>query len=567
MKKLLLGLAFFAMLIPHCLFAQVKSYVCVVRQQYYQEHVDLLKGISKELKDEGYNTYSKAVDSYLDGGFGSGFVWVAQDGSNYIITNRHVVSQAATASVEFEDDATGKITKYENLKVIVTDDDIDIAILAFADGEKPFKSGLKLYEGTLKDGQEVWSAGFPGLGSDPIWQFGKGTVTNARARIKDLIDPEVSTIIQHSAQVDSGNSGGPLLVASGKDYLVAGINTWKASYRDSTNFSIPAGLIKTMLARINGEGAATVQDRAAKFAAELNKSDSDYTSIVNFISYHKAAVDGYEDFNSVLKFAPTSIRSYISDIFSYNPAEGLRYAVAYQLYKKYGSSSSKSFAYKSEVKDSTDSSSISVSFTSGEGEEQTSFTTTWINEHGLWRMDASAKEETEESEGKSKSKKNKGSKSSGGSLSFGGIDGLESVIIKAGIEMPLSEQNKTFGGEFIYFIDYNMIGVALGVYKLDNGVENNLGFQMGGLVRIPLDFNIFTASPYIEAGTSGAISMDFHPMMNVFYEAGINIAFDTPYNFYPGLGIAYKGRKYFKFQESTFDGSVNSVLIYLTIGF
>ena len=567
MKKLVMGALFAFLLLPGILFAQVKSYVGVVRQQYYSEHVDLLKTISKELKDEGYNTYSKAVDSYLDGGFGSGFVYVAPDGTNYIITNRHVVSQAASATVEFEDDSTGAITKYENLKVVVTDDDIDIAILAFADGAKPFKSGLKFYEGNLSDGQEVWSAGFPGLGNDPIWQFGKGTVTNARARIKDLLDPEVSTIIQHSAQVDSGNSGGPLLVANGKDYLVAGINTWKAAYRDSTNFSIPASLIKTMLAKVNGEGAATVEDRAAKFAAALNKSDNDFTSIVNFISYHKAAVDGYTDFNSVLKFAPTSVRSYISDVFSYNPAEGLRYATAYQMFKKYGSTSSKTYAYKSEVKDNTDD-SVVVAFTSGEGDEenQKTFETTWIKEHGLWRIDANAKEEEAKDE-KSKSKKSEKKSGSGKGISFDGLWSPETMNIKVDFELPLSGQSNVFGGELQYFTS-EFFGFGIQVTQISNPVEKTkLGFGLSGIGRIPLSFNTFILAPYAEAGYSMAGLGTFDMQLSVSYEAGLACTFDFGSTVYPGLGIAYRGRKFIPFMDKIFTGTTSALLIYASIGF
>lgn len=83
-----------------------------------------------------------------------------------VVTNRHVVQNALTANVSFENE----------------------------------------------DGTEVWSAGFPGLGGKPMWQLGKGTITNASAKIKELIAPNISTIIQHSAEVDAGNSGGPLLL-------------------------------------------------------------------------------------------------------------------------------------------------------------------------------------------------------------------------------------------------------------------------------------------------------------------------------------------------------------------
>ncbi len=562
MKKLALGLVLLAGLIPSVLFAQVKSYVGIVRQQYYTEHVDLLKKMSKELKDEGYNTYSKAVDSYLDGGFGSGFVWVAADGTNYIITNRHVVAQAATATVEFEDDATGEITKYENLKVVLTDDDIDIAILAFADGAKPFKSGLKFYDGTLKDGQEVWSAGFPGLGNEPVWQFGKGTVTNARAKIKELLDPEISTIIQHSAQVDSGNSGGPLLIASGKDYVVVGINSWKAFYRDSTNFAIPASVIKKMTDRIGGKETVTIEDRASKFAMALSKTDGEYTSLVNFISFHKAAVDGLEDFNSVLKFAPTSVRSYISEAFSYDPAEGLRYAIAYQMYKKYGSSSSKTYSYKSEVKEATDD-SVTVVFTSGEGDDAKSFETTWIKEHGLWRIDASAKaEDAKDEKGKSKEKKS----GSGKGLGFEGLWAPDTVVLKVDFELPMSTQSNAFGGEFQFFTsDYLGLGVV--VTQISNPFETKLGFGIDGIVRLPLSFSRFIIAPYAEAGYNMAGLGTFDVQLSIFYEAGLACTFDFNSTIYPGLGVAFRGRKFLDFMDNKYTGNTSAIIFYASLGF
>lgn len=562
MKKFLLGSLAALLLLPGLAFAQVKSYIGVVRQQYYSEYVDMFKKMSKELKDEGYNTYSKSIDGYLEGGFGSGFVWVAKDGTNYVITNRHVVAQAETASIEFEDDTTGEITKYEGLKVIATDDDIDIAILAFKDGEKPFKKGLELSQKALTDGQEVWSAGFPGLGNDPVWQFGKGTVTNARARIKELLDPEVSTIIQHSAQVDSGNSGGPLLIASGKDYLVVGINTWKASYRDSTNFAIPASVIQKMLDGLSNSQTSSAEDRAFKLAKALGDSSQSFTSIVNFISYHKASVEGQKELESVLRFAPTSVRSTISEIFSYNPAEGLRYACAYQLFKKYGSTEDKTYSYKTEVTDSSDE-KMTITFTSGEGEDAKSFETAWIKEHGLWRLDSTEKAE-EESDDKKKEKKKDNSSSA---IRFKGLETIDTAWLKFGYEFPLSNQGKSFGGEFIYFADGTVFGVSLGAYKLDDGTNSKFGYQMGALLRIPLNFDLFVLSPYAEAAVAGAVARDFKPMSNVVYELGVNVTFDTSFSFYPGLGIAFKGRKYFPFQESTFDGKINSLLVYLTIGF
>ncbi|MBO4533610.1 MAG: trypsin-like peptidase domain-containing protein [Treponema sp.] len=562
-KKFLIGLVLLLGLIPQFLFSQVKSYVGVVRQQYYSEYVDMFKAMSKELKDEGYNTYAKSIDGYLEGGFGSGFVWVAPNGTNYIITNRHVVAQAETASVEFEDDATGEITKYEGLKVVATDDDIDIAILAFKDGEKPFKKGLSLSEKALTDGQEVWSAGYPGLGNDPVWQFGKGTVTNARARIKELLDPEVSTIIQHSAQVDSGNSGGPLLIASGKDYLVVGINTWKAAYRDSTNFAIPASVIKKMIDGISSSDKPSVEDRAFKLAKALGDSSQNYTSIVSFISYHKAAVDGQTDLESILRFAPTSIRSTISEIFNYNPAEGLRYACAYQLFKKYGSTEDKTYSYKTEVKESG-AEKTSITFTSGEEENPKTFETVWIQEHGLWRLDVNEAEAEEESKN-SKDKKKK-EKKSGGVVGFSPLSPLETFVIKIDIELPLTGQDKSFGGE-LQFYTSELVGFGVVLTQVSNEVKNTFAVGLSGILRVPLAISSFVITPYAEVGYNMAGLGTFDVQLSVLYEAGLGVSFDIGSTFYPGLGVAYRGRKFMDFMDDSFTGTTSAVLIYISLGF
>ena len=572
MKKLFLGIVLVSMLIPSLVFAQVKSYVGVVRQQYYQEYIDLFKSMSKQLKDEGYNTYSKAIDGYLEGGFGSGFIWIAPDGTNYIITNRHVVSQAESASVEFEDENSGEITKYEGLKVVATDDDIDIAILAFKDGEKPFKKGLKLSEAALKDGQEVWSAGYPGLGSEPVWQFGKGTVTNARARIKDLLDPEISSIIQHSAQVDSGNSGGPLLVMNKNEYQVVGINTWKAVYRDSTNFAIPAAIIKKMIDGISSPEAVTADERAQKLAKVLSDKTQSYTALVNFISYHKAAVDGQKDFESVLRFAPTSIRSQISDAFGYDPAEGLRYACAYQLFKKYGATDDKPRAYKTEIVESTDE-KVTIRFKSGEepkeGEEAddknlVEFSISWIKEHGLWRVDAGV-QEPEKEEAKDGKKKNKKEKKSG-EISFAGISSLDNVWVKVAVEFPTNGAvDKAFGGEMVVFIE-DIIGMSVGGYKVPVQGKSKFSMQMGAVARLPLYFGSFTVAPFVQGGVSMSMFSGFEPALCVTYEGGIHFCFDTSFSFYPGVGVSYKFRQYRPFMESTYSGKDSFVSVFITFG-
>ena len=135
MKKFIIASA--AFLFCSLAFAQVKNYVGIARQKYSDAQIKFLEDFRDKLQNRGYNSYAEYVDSYLKGGFGSAFVYVDKDGQNYIVTNRHVVSQAASVSLEFEkDDAS--LAKYDNLYVLVTDDDIDLAILRFENNANYF---------------------------------------------------------------------------------------------------------------------------------------------------------------------------------------------------------------------------------------------------------------------------------------------------------------------------------------------------------------------------------------------------------------------------------------------
>jgi hypothetical protein len=62
----------------------------------------------------------------------------------------------------------------------------------------------------------------------------------------NMADPENTNFIQHTATIDSGNSGWPLLIediTNPTGYTVAGVNTWKIMYLQNVNFSIPAGTV------------------------------------------------------------------------------------------------------------------------------------------------------------------------------------------------------------------------------------------------------------------------------------------------------------------------------------
>ncbi|MCR5725504.1 MAG: serine protease [Treponema sp.] len=525
MRKIFLAAA--ALLIALPAFSQIKNYVGVVREQYYPAHTEFLKDLSATLKNRGYSSYASYVDAYLQGGFGSGFVYVDKDGTNYVITNRHVVSQAASASIEFENE-DGSVTRYENLSVLITDDDIDLAILRFAENANPFKKGLSLYTGPLSDGQDVNSAGFPGLGDEPVWQFGKGSITNAKARIKDLIDPSISTVIQHSAQIDGGNSGGPLLVASKTSpfgYEVAGINTWKAIGRDSTNFSIPARLVLTLL-----EKSRTAQDeeaaktaRIAKFKTVITESSNDYTALVPFVSYEYASNAGVDYFEKLLRYGATAVRNRVAGEFAGNPIEGLRYAVAYNLHKEL----------------------------SGENATEENLSgVVWQKEHGLYRIasngeDKKSKKAKNAASRKEPESKKHSSKSGKPDIRFEPLASPYTFALNGGLFVPVStdeeykiKQSVNLGGEC--FVGEGLFGMEISYEGVKAGSESISAFGAGLIARLPLNFTLFCISPKAAAGAKIAFG---DPML---FQTYWNIGLVTTFNFgseslRPGFEVSYQG--------------------------
>lgn len=411
-------------------FAQIKSYVGIVRGSYYPENVKFLTQYRDELTKDGYTTYASVIDDYLKGGFGSGFVYVDSDGKNYVITCRHVISSLKNCSIEFEK-ADGTFTKYDNLSIVHSDEELDIAILSFPENIKPFKVGLSFLQSEVYDGADVWSAGFPGVGNDPVWQLGKGTVTNASVKRKELINPEISTLIQHSAQVDPGNSGGPLMVASKNSvagYKVIGLNTWKYVDRQDTNYALPSITIQNYLNEKLHSAKAIDQENELKERVKsltlcLNDSEKKFTDIVKYVSYEYAAAQGKDEFENILATAPSSVRSVVIRAFGYSPLEGLRYALAYKVWKSlHAQKNSKNGVESSEIKltKTSKTSLYDIDFSL----DDSSYKTSWALDQGLWRLSSfsserslkknggkskTVKDNETEARNKSSSKKNKSS--------------------------------------------------------------------------------------------------------------------------------------------------------------
>lgn len=479
----------------------MKDYVCIVSRNISDSSKEFLTEYEDYIRSKGYSSYANKIEGYLSGNFGSGFTYYGPDGKPYIVTNRHVVSNAETADVKFELD-NGEYEEYKNLTIVAVDDTLDIAVIALPAGFK--RGGLGFRVSALSEGDDVWSAGFPALGNNPMWQFGKGTVTNPKARIKELIDPNVTTIVQHSAEIDSGNSGGPLLVKNSNyaaGYAVAGINTWKAFYRQNTNFAIPSSAVKTCVDTLilKKNAAGDISSRLTAFSKAVKNESEKYRGIAKFISNDMISISTGDSFLEVLKKAPSEVRSEIVYTFIEDPLEGLKYSIAYSIWNKfYDDEEIKDYQILTPEKVEKGT-KVTVRI------EEETVDSLWINSQGAWRLVEFGELKMESKDGnksdlKSK-KKDSSKKKKDTSLE---INNPYCFQLAGGVALPLNDRNPGFDISFMWFPgDY--VGAGFFVHNeqakvkdfFSNEINVDPAFSFGPQVsvRVPLNFNYIIVEP------------------------------------------------------------------------
>ena len=138
---------------------------------------------------------------------GSGFFI---DPSGIAVTNNHVVTGAARMKVMVEGEDEPR-----NARVLGVAECSDLAVIDVEGEGFPF---LAWREGPVDVGLDVYAAGFP-LG-DPEYTLTRGIVSKARAD-GDRAWTSVRYVLEHDANIQPGNSGGPLVDEEGH---VVGIN-------------------------------------------------------------------------------------------------------------------------------------------------------------------------------------------------------------------------------------------------------------------------------------------------------------------------------------------------------
>jgi serine protease Do len=261
---------------------------------------------------------------------------------------------------------------------------MDIALLAFAEGQRPFSQGLSFLTRAVQEGENVLSAGFPRLGTAMIWQLGAGIVSNALVRLPvDDTDKTIGPFIQHTAQIDPGNSGGPLLIQTPgvpSGYSVVGINTLSAIRRQGTNFSIPMNRVRSFLdasLQSPAEDALTRLDtRLDAFIEGLNSPKAVYPHIAGYLSN---ACTGENVEYAYREFLNKGTRAQWEHITNRDTVEAMSYFVAWLIENNLRR------GYISITKESVtpmDNGRYKVTFNVNNRPVDSE----WVNEYGIWRI-------------------------------------------------------------------------------------------------------------------------------------------------------------------------------------
>jgi S1-C subfamily serine protease len=370
--------------------SNIQDYVCVVNLGYHpnidrfvhNRILDLMGTGDSDQDDMAYD-----LENGRRGGFGSGFVYVDNEGNNFIITNHHVVEGAYRFSATFMDEHGQIQANYTNLSILNVDTENDLAILAFPRSSRPFRRGFSISANSLLIDMDIRAAGYPGLLYKPSWSFTRGGVSNVHVQIPG----ESTWYIEHSATINPGNSGGPLLIWDNETgYQVAGVNT--ALIEGRANLAIPADILGEFLRRTFEPAVAdeesALRKQVERFIGILNNSIGRmvYEDLAPFISNTFIAANPqgvWDSLNSMIVEYDNDTVDEIQAKILEDPITGIAWGISYVNIENY------TFLRDSDVRAELESLTPNGygGYTVTLYISNIPYRTEWVNEQGTWLLD------------------------------------------------------------------------------------------------------------------------------------------------------------------------------------
>ena len=247
--------------------------------------------------------FGSAPSTYPVQAAGSGVI-ISPDG--YIVTNNHVVEDAAKVTITLNDKR-----EYDG-EIIGTDPASDLALIKINETRLPY---LKFANSdSVRIGEWVLAIGNP-MGLNSTVTAG---IISAKARQlstgRNTMSDEV--YLQTDAAVNSGNSGGALVNAAGQ---LVGINTAIASgngYYTGYSFAIPSNIVQKICHDLEHFGTTqqaylgvSIMELNATNAKELNLSDVNGIYVAEVASDGAAAQNGFQEGDVITHIDDTPVNS------------------------------------------------------------------------------------------------------------------------------------------------------------------------------------------------------------------------------------------------------------------
>lgn len=240
-----------------------------------------------------------------EGSQGSG---VVVDGRGYVVTNNHVISEAALSPDKFKMTVIFNDGKEARANLVGRDPDTDLAVLKVDNVDKLTVARLGDSD-KLRVGDQVMAAGAPlGLRSTDT----QGIVSALHRAVplsgEDSDTKTVIDAVQTDAAINHGNSGGPLVNMASE---VIGINTAGKSLSDSASglgFAIPVNEMKTVVQALIRDGKIT-HPTIGVTAEPLNDSGSGGARVTKVNPGGPADRAGIKEKDVVVKVGDRTVNS------------------------------------------------------------------------------------------------------------------------------------------------------------------------------------------------------------------------------------------------------------------
>ena len=234
---------------------------------------------------------------------GSGFIY-NYTGNMVVVTNYHVIEGTTEITVEFNNGNTYAA------QTLGSDKYSDLAVLSVEAPSTEFQPLQITSSSTLRVGDYVIAIGNPyGL----VGSMTTGIVSAlGRTITESTSNYAIANVIQTSTQINSGNSGGPLLNTYGQ---VVGITTAIVSGSTGVGFTIPSNTILHEIGALVTTGSYTLHpylgisgtDMSYSIAEKMGVSSTYGVLITQVTSGGPASVAGLKGYTSIASIDGSSI--------------------------------------------------------------------------------------------------------------------------------------------------------------------------------------------------------------------------------------------------------------------